>query len=433
MVILVLQLRLGTLHAEPPSVPAFPGAEGFGAFTPGGRGGRVLFVTNLNDSGPGSLRSACRAEGPRTVIFRVSGTIELESTLTVDQPFITIAGQTAPGDGICLKNEEMNIATQDVVIRYLRFRPGDQGTSDCDALGGRNCRNVVIDHCSASWSVDECVSFYDCENVTVQWCLIAESLNGSHHKKGAHGYGGIWGGNGGSFHHNLLAHHASRNPRLAGSNGPIDCRNNAIYNWQHNSAYGGEGSRVNLVANYYKSGPATAEPIRGRIVDPSDEAGRWYVACNVVFGFPDISADNWAGGVQGRFVAASIRAEEPFACAPVRTDSADEAYERVLARAGAILPRRDAVDLRIVDDVRKRTGGHGAGGIIDSQAQVGGWPLLRSLEPPGDTDGDGMSDEWETAHGVDAYDPRDGPGDLDGDGYTNLEDYLNSIGHTSAP
>jgi hypothetical protein len=206
-----------------------------------------------------------------------------------------------------------------------------------------------------------------------------------------------------------------------------------IYNWQHNSAYGGEGSRVNLVANYYKPGPGTSKPVRGRIVSPSDPAGRWYVACNVVFGFPTVTADNWSRGVQGEFATAGIRVDQAFDCAPVGTHTASEAYRRVLAGAGAVLPRRDAVDARIVTDVREGSGRHGAGGIIDSQSQVGGWPLLRSGEPPADGDKDGIPDTWETAHGLDPEDPGDGSALSGVAGYTHLEKYLNSIVNDCAP
>lgn len=281
-------------------LPAFPGAEGFGAYTPGGRCGTVYEVTNLNDSGSGSLREAVEAKGPRIVVFHVSGNIELQSRIKIRNPYITIAGQTAPGDGICLKNCQMDVSTHDVIIRYMRFRLGDIMPDDSDALGGRGGENIIIDHCSASWSIDECVSFYRNKNLTLQWCLISESLTFSHHHKGRHGYGGIWGGTNCSFHHNLLAHHSSRNPRFSGDGDceNVDYRNNVIYNWGFNSAYGGEGGRINMVANYYKYGPATESDCKRRIFEISDpENSKWYIADNFVYGFPAITADNWNGGV----------------------------------------------------------------------------------------------------------------------------------------
>jgi hypothetical protein len=271
----------------------------------------------------------------------------------------------------------------------------------------------------------------------VQWCLISESLNHSYHSKGDHGYGGIWGGKGASFHHNLLVHHSSRNPRFNGSrtnHAPekeiVDFRNNVIYNWGENSAYGGEAGNHNIVANYYKYGPAT-RATKNRIVEPYDGKGKWYIADNFVFGFPAITADNWAGGVQGRF-ANQGRVDSLHPCAPVTTQTAEQAYELVLAHVGAVRPKRDAVDLRIVNEVRTGTatfgGVWGAGsGIIDSQKQVGGWPTLHSAPAPLDTDHDGMPDDWERAYGLDPSNPQDRNGDLSGDGFTNLEKYLNSL------
>ena len=246
---------------------AFPGAEGYGKFTVGGRGGKVFEVTNLNDKGPGSLRAAVDAKGPRTVVFRVSGNIELESPIRIKNPFITIAGQTAPGDGICLKNHPLSIDADQVIVRYIRIRPGDVSGNDYDAVSSRYTKHMILDHISASWSIDECVSVYHCDSITIQWCLIAESLYGSNHIKGHHGFGGIWGSNYSTYHHNLLAHHSSRNPRMASGAGYTDYRNNVIFNWGYQSCYGGEAfqtgndefnfSRFNIVSNYYKPGPAT--------------------------------------------------------------------------------------------------------------------------------------------------------------------------------
>ena len=237
LVFIILSYMTGLLYAQQ---PAFPGAEGWGKYTLGGKGGQVIEVTNLNDSGPGSLRTAVSASGPRTVVFRVSGTIELKSNLSISRPFITIAGQTAPGDGICIKKYPIVINADQVIIRYLRLRLGDESGADDDALSGQFHKHIMIDHVSASWSVDETLSIYHCDSVTVQWCLISESMYNSNHEKGHHGYGGIWGGPHGSFHHNLFAHHSSRNPRFASGCGNTDYRNNVIYNWGFQSVYGAE-------------------------------------------------------------------------------------------------------------------------------------------------------------------------------------------------
>ncbi|MBO8131041.1 MAG: T9SS type A sorting domain-containing protein [Candidatus Marinimicrobia bacterium] len=423
-------------------VPAFPGAQGWGMYTTGGRGGRVIEVTNLNDYGSGSLRYAVEnCTGPRIVVFRVSGNIDLKSPLDIKNDNVTIAGQTAPGDGICIRYYPAHIEANNVIIRYLRFRLGDKKGIVDDALNARGQRNIIIDHCSLSWSVDEVGSFYDNKNFTLQWCIISESLYHSIHHKGNHGYGGIWGGMGASFHHNLIAHNSSRNPRFCGSryhNHPelekVDFRNNVIYNWGFNSAYGGEKGNHNIVANYYKHGPATnGGEVLYRIVNPSDISW-WYVEDNYVYGFPDVTADNWSGGVQpdGSLELEDLRLDEPVEYMPVLTHTPEVAFELVLADAGAVLPRRDSVDMRIVDEVRNGTatygGVYGEGkGIIDSQDDVGGWPELRSEEPPIDSDHDGMPDDWEIEMDLDPNDPSDGPEDMDGDGYTNVEEYLNEL------
>ncbi len=430
LTVLVLVVSQAAVAGEPAPIPAFPGAEGFGAYATGGRGGRVIEVTNLNDRGPGSLREAAEARRARIVVFRVSGTIPLESTLHIGSD-ITIAGQTAPGDGICLKNYGTDLSgSRNVVMRFLRFRPGDVQDTEVDALGGRGARDIIIDHCSASWSVDECVSFYDNENVTVQWCLIGESLYHSVHYKGNHGYGGIWGGANASFHHNLLAHHSSRNPRIGSLQQNVDLRNNVIYNWGFNSLYGGEDSTVNVVGCYYQPGPATREGVRSRILDGAGEGGRWYLADNIVAGDPAVTTDNWAGVDRPWAEQDVMRAEAPFATAPVQTQTAQEARWLVLARAGAVLPKRDSLDTRVVNEVYAGTAHYGGAwgeslGIIDSQQTVGGWPELLSTAAPVDSDHDGMPDEWETAHGFDLQYPYDGRTDVDGDGYTNVEEYLN--------
>ena len=437
-------------------IPAFPGAEGHGRYTIGGRGGRVIKVTNLNDSGEGSLRAAMEAEGPRIIVFEVSGTIDLESRLVIKNGHLIIAGQTAPGDGICLKNHEVFLdACEEVIIRYLRFRMGDEAQQQADAIGGQKNRNVIIDHCSMSWSTDECASFYANENFTMQWCLIGESLRNSVHKSGKHGYGGVWGGRNASFHHNLLAHHDSRNPRLGeyastyALSDRVDIRNNVIYNWQGNSGYGGEGMNVNMVNNYYKPGPATTRNLE-RIVaiwnrietwDPLYNVwGKFHIDGNIVAGSERATNDNWTYGVQfdskwshiSDAERQGLRLVNPLGTGVVTTHAAKEAYQKVLQLAGASL-KRDTVDQRIIQDVTTGTatcmdGGNGSThGYIDTQEAVGGWPELKSLPAPTDTDGDGMPDEWEIPNGLDPKDPSDANADANNDGYTHIEDYLNSL------
>ncbi len=460
----VLALIPNGFAADTPSVPAFPGAEGFGAMTRGGRGGKVIIVTNLNDSGLGSLRDACETEGARIVVFTVSGTITLEKPLKISNPYITIAGQTAPGDGICIKKYPLLINASEVIIRYIRVRLGDETGADADAISSRYNKNIIIDHVSASWSVDETVSIYHCENVTIQWCLISESMYDAGHVKGTHGYGGIWGSNYSTYHHNLLAHHSSRNPRFASGCGYNDYRNNVVYNWGYNSAYGGEKEQpdkaqfnftvVNMVANYYKPGPATRPgKVTHRIVNPSsrnkaDGFGKWYVAENVVHGAPAVTANNWDGGVQpqgGSSHSAGLKLHQPFASVPINQQTAEEAYYSVLDNVGASLPKRDAVDARIVNETRNGYATYEGVtyknnrsvpdkskrcGIIDSQTDVGGWPELKSLPAPLDSDTDGMPDEWEKRYGFDAHDASNTSEDKDNDGYTNIEEYLNGTDPT---
>lgn len=394
-------------------------------------------MTNLNDSGSGSLREAVESPGKRTILFQVSGTIELYSPLIIRYGGLTIAGQTAPGDVIFLKQYPLLIEADNIIIRFIRVRPGDGAKLENDAISCIRQKDIIIDHCSFSWGNDEVASFWNNENTSVQWCLISESLHYSVHHKGPHGYGSIWGGMGATFHHNCLAHHASRLPRFNGSRHQkqpdrerVDFRNNVIYNWGFNSSYGGEGGKQNMIANYYKAGPASRH--RNRIVEPFDDQARWYIDRNFVFGFPEITADNWAGGVQGKFShMKTIKAKTPFKAAPVQTSSAEQAFEQVMKYCGAILPARDSIDTRIIREVRNGTatygGKYGSGtGIIDSPDQVGGWPELKTTQAPSDKDKDGIPDAWETTHSLDPSNPNDAK-ELNKDGYTRLEAYLHSL------
>ncbi len=412
---------------------AFPGAEGFGKFTTGGRGGKVIIVTNLNDSGPGSLREAIREKGPRIITFAISGTIALESNLPIDNGDVTIAGQSAPGGGICIKNYPFSVSADNVIIRYMRFRLGDEKNVQDDALKGRRTKNVIIDHCSVSWATDEGSSFYGNADFTMQWCIISESLKNSVHEKGAHGYGGIWGGEGASFHHNLLASHTSRNPRFSGSsstsnseNELVDFTNNVIYNWEFNSAYGGEKGKYNMVNNYFKAGPATDRSKRERIMNPSEPYGKFYVNGNFVTASEVVTTNNWNGGVQCDNPEAA-KAENAFEVIELSTiQSAEEAYQSVLKHAGAS-HCRDAVDKRIIEELKTGTATFGNNGIIDSPNEVGGWPELRAKKAPKDTDQDGMPDSWEKKHQLNPKDGSDAAAFSLSETYTNIEVYLNEL------
>jgi pectate lyase len=415
--------------AEP--LPAFPGAEGFGATTPGGRGGKVLFVTTLEDGGPGSFRAACEADGPRLVVFRVSGTIALKRPLTVTKPFLTIAGQTAPGDGICLRGYTFGIATHDVVVRYLRSRLGDETGQEADCIdllhGAHDC---VLDHCSATWSIDECLSTSGInQNCTIQWCLIGESLRQSKHAKGAHGYGSLARANGPiSWHHNLWIHNDARNPRLGDNYGrgptfpTFDVRNNVIY------GYGGTASgltqgnlKVNYVGNYLRAAPDSKAPKPITTGPNSDMV--FFIRDNIWEGHDAETADNTkfftAYELEGKPVLRTTA--EPFRAPKVTTVSAKDALELVLAGVGASRPRRDAVDARLVEHARTRTGR-----MINSQSEVGGWPELKSTPPPADSDDDGLPDDFETKHGLNPKDASDAV-QLAPSRYTWIEEYVNSL------
>lgn len=430
--------------------PAFPTAEGFGAYAKGGRGGDVYHVVNLEDDGPGSLRFGVEeAKGPRTIVFDVSGTIMLEDRLKLDEPFMTIAGQTAPGDGITLGGNSFDILASDIIVRYIRCRYGDLNGEDRDAVSINSGTNIIIDHVTASWSVDETFSCQsgDVDLLTVQWCMITESLRDSHHAKGEHGYGGIIGSVQQSFHHNLYAHHSSRSPKVTGRRHcEVDFRNNVIYNWGYNSCYDGTKSYLNWVNNYYKAGPATEARVRSRIFELSDEMipssnEGWelsntfttslFAEGNFVEGNPGVTADNWSGGIDFDNGASeeNNRVLTPAFVAPAITEqSAFEAYPLVLAGAGAS-HQRDIIDMRIVDEVETGTATFGNSGLIDSQADVGAWPAIAVESRPGgfDSDQDGMPDAWEADRGLDVNYASDRNGDDDADGYTNLEEYLNSI------
>lgn len=438
---------------------AFPGAQGFGQKTTGGRGGKVLYVTNLNDSGTGSLRAAVEYNGARIILFKVSGNISLKSTLKITNPNVTIAGQSAPGDGICIKDYPVTVDADNVIIRYMRFRMGDEAQQEGDAIGGRFHKNIIVDHCSVSWCTDECVSFYANENTTVQWCIISESLKTSFHVKGAHGYGGIWGGKNASFHHNLLAHHDSRNPRLGEEAGKafaltdlVDLRNNVIYNWGGNSCYGGEAMNVNIVNCYYKPGPMTTKTSRIISIDKNkisgtevyDIWGKFYINGNYVNGSSAASENNWDYGVYNQFHSSygtvsdvdklAMRLALPLDIKNnVTTHTALVAYDRVLKYGGANLVR-DAVDTRIIENVKNKTysfaGSNGGTlGAIDSQVDVGGWPELKSTIPLLDSDNDGMPDEWEVKMKLNPKMANANGKDLS-TAYDNIEVYINRLVET---
>lgn len=459
-------------NTYPEKTPAFPGAEGYGRYVSGGRGGKVYHVTNLNDSGEGSFRWACEQKGSRTIVFDVCGTIHLQSQLKLTNGDVTIAGQTAPGDGICVADWDFCIAAPNVIIRYMRFRPGDISGGEPDGLGGMDGKRIIIDHCSVSWSVDECLSVYGNEHMTVQWCIISQSLRHSTHAKQAHGYGGNWGGKGASYHHNLLAHHDSRTPRLGNrptyvQQDTTDIRNNVMYNWSGNGCYGGEGMKVNFVNNYYKPGPATdaratgsRQPLAYRIcgLGVSTKAGdgsyliwgKYFVDGNDNPDYPSLLNKNWEMGIYPQissenpgYTAAtkdSIRLSDPLPYMYVSTHTAADAYEKVLAYAGCSRSR-DKLDSLIVADTRQRKAtytGRGEGdlpGIIDTpydlkpahaDADWSPWPELKQTRHYKDADGDGMDDDWEISQQLNPQDASDGLL-LDDNGYTMLEVYLNSL------
>jgi pectate lyase len=410
---------------------AFPGAEGYGRFALGGRGGQVLFVTNLKDKGPGSLRAAIEAQVPRIVVFKISGTIELQSELRIIHPRITIAGQTAPGDGICLKKYPLIISANDAVIRFMRVRLGDEAGKLMDGIDIANAENVIVDHCSVSWTLDEAVNTYHgTKNITVQWCLISESLHDSPLQKG-HGFAASLGGVNSSYHHNLLANNAGRNPSIAGetSNPTInlDFRNNVIFNWQKRRLDGRPES-INVVNNYYKAGPASHEllsVVKMQCLD-TGSFGKWHVDGNLLETRLGIKRGNDLVTIDDRErTVASVLVERPVQFAPVLTDTPELAYEKVLDQAGAVLPKRDSHDQRIIREVRSGRTTFGDG-IVSSQSDVGGWPVFNSAPAPVDSDADGMPDAWERSFNPNHDLSWASASDADGDGYTNIEEFLNN-------
>jgi len=462
-------VRLGT-PAAPAPLLAFPGAEGAGRFATGGRGTAaqpttVLEVTNLlDDNKPGCLRYALQLsekKAPaRTIVFRVAGTIHLTSPLTISKPNTTLAGQTAPGGGICLADYPVLLHASNVVVRFVRFRMGDKnqnqgfkdGAGGDDAFGGQRNRQVVIDHCSMSWSTDEAFSVYEGDSTTLSWNLIGPPLNYSYHfEKGDqdyehHGYGGIWGGQHASMHHNLFVHCNSRTPRFNGSRythaaGYENCdfRNNVIYDWGENNVYAGEGGNYNIVNNYYKPGPSTKAEVRARLLNPYKLTkgnnplpyGHFYLAGNYQEASAEVTAHNWRGVDMNdgtRADTALAQATRPFDLGPVTTQPAAQAYALVLAGAGASRPLRDTLDQRMVREVRTRTGRlidvqggypHGTPYAVSQKA----WPVLEPGTAPTDTDHDGLPDAWETAHKLNPKDASD-RAKVGAGGYPILEVYL---------
>ena len=464
-------------------IPAFPGAWGGGMYSFGGRGGKVLVVTNLNDSGPGSFREACEQAGPRIIIFNVAGIIRLKDRISIRAPYVTIAGNTAPGDGVCIAGDTVQLDTHDIIVRHMRFRRGKTDAADRDdSLGGNPVGNLIIDHVSASWSLDENISMYrhmydddddpktptlklPTVNITIQNSISSESLSTYHHA-----FGSTIGGLNSTFHHNLWASNTGRNPSV-GMYGDFTFVNNVLFNWRHRTVDGGDHrSLFNIYNNYFKPGPGTPkdEAIAYRILKPESERsktvvdnfGQAFVSGNVTEGNDRVTRDNWDGGVQPEVrsrerqeVLAKIRVNEPFPHAPLPTTSAKEAYEYVLANAGATLPRRDPVDLRIIESVRtgviaprtldpktkKEARFYGyeekwvnaldeyvAQGYVTNPSEVGGWPEYQGT-PYADADHDGLPDEWEKTHGLNPNDPTDATQDLNGDGYTNIEDFINGL------
>lgn len=479
--------RIGDLPQA--KIPAFPGAEGGGMYSFGGRGGKVYVVTSLADSGPGTLREACEAGGARIVVFNVSGIIRLESPIIIQAPYITIAGQTAPGDGVCVAGQTFGVDTHDVVIRHMRFRRGETYAHHReDSFGGNPVGNIMLDHISAEWGLDENISFYrhmwkpgpdykaekrGTVNVTVQNSISAKALDTYNHA-----FGSTLGGENCAFMRNLWADNSGRNPSV-GWNGIFNFVNNVVYNWVHRSSDGGDYQAMfNFINNYYKPGPLTPKdsPVGHRIIKPEaglsknkeKQYGRVYCAGNIMEGNERVTADNWDGGVQIESQANTdgftekMRSNEPFMMPHISIMSAQSTYDFVLDNAGATIPTRDIVDQRIIEEVRtgkayyvkklpkENPFGDTSGlaeksmapdgsfkyrrlpqdsyklGIITDPRQMGGYPEYQGT-PRVDSDGDGMPDAWELKYGLNPNDPSDANGDINGDGYTNIEKYINGI------
>ena len=477
-------------------IPAFPGAEGGGMYTFGGRGGKVLTVTNLNDDGPGSFRWACEQGGARIVVFNVSGIIRLKSPIYVRAPYITIAGQTAPGDGVIIAGESFQVDTHDVIVRHMRFRRGEtQVTYREDSFGGNPVGNIMIDHCSCEWGLDENISFYrhmfdlndgkakrktPTVNVTIQNTISAKALDTWNHA-----FGSTIGGENTTFMRNLWADNTGRNPSI-GWAGVFNFVNNVVYNWVHRTADGGEfKSMFNFINNYYKPGPLTPKdtPVGHRIIKaesrseglfPFKQYGRVYANGNIMEGYPEITKDNWKGGIQiedqkseiDETLQSMMRSNEPFNMPFLTVMDTRSAFQWVLNYAGATIPCRDIVDQRICEEVRtgkayyvenyeKKVKDNPYGdmwglhkrsqneeglfkyrrlakdsykdGIITDPRQMGGYPEYSKWKPWKDSDGDGMPDEWEIDNGLNPNDPSDANKDCTGDGYTNIEKYINGI------
>jgi hypothetical protein len=465
--------------ARPTDLPqspllAFPGAEGGGAHSFGGHGGKVYVVTSLEDSGPGTLRWACEQGGARIVVFNVAGIIHITSPIIVRAPYISIEGQSAPGDGICVAGESFWVNTHDVIIRYMRFRRGQTnvGRRD-DALGGNPVGNIMVDHVSTSWGLDENFSMYrhmfdpgdgskeeklGTVNITIQNCVSAESLDTWNHA-----FGTTMGGENCMLVRNLWADNTGRNPSV-GWNGVFNFVNNVVFNWHHRSMDGGDyTSLFNIVNNYFKPGPVTPKdaPVGHRILKPETGRsklktlvfGRAFVDGNIMEGYPEITKDNWAGGVQvGEEKDAGqykdyMKVDKAFPMPPVKILPAQDALQFVLANVGATLPRRDAVDARVVEQVRtgkiaykevntdtmsqfkvrKLPKDSYKLGIVTNIVEVGGYPDYKGT-PYKDSDSDGLPDVYEASHGLNPRDPNDSAKPAaGGGGYSNIEVYLNTL------
>ena len=459
------------------SVPVFPGAWGGGMYSFGGRGGKIFIVTNLNDSGPGSFREACEAGGPRIVEFNVAGIIHLKDRIRIRAPYITIVGSTAPGDGVCIAGNTVELETHDVVIRYMRFRRGAMWVGDRnDSLGGNPTGNIMLDHISGSWGLDENMSMYrhmyqppeggkelklPTVNITMQNCIFSEGLNTYHHA-----FGSTIGGLNSTFHHNLWACNTGRNPSV-GMIGDFTFINNVLFNWVHRTVDGGDHrSYFTIENNYFKPGPATPKDkeISWRLLKPESERSKTvkdhfgiaYVHGNVVEGNAKVTTDNWDGGVQPdvkeeamKDALAKIRTDVPFPHAPLPKQPAEKAFRYVLANAGCILPVRDAVDQRVVQMVRAGNVAAKVGtntldeishagyskeaiaellrliplGIVTNPSQVGGYPEYKG-GPWTDLGADGIRKSWKEKNHLDVDDTELANKDLQGDGYTVVEKYL---------